>query len=66
MENKQFKEKRRPEKEMIFGTRAVIEAIQAGKEFEKILIRRDMSNELSRSLQSALESRVVPVQKVIF
>ena len=64
MENKQFKEKRRPEKEMIFGTRAVIEAIQAGKEFEKILIRRDMSNELSRSLQSALESRVVPVQKV--
>ena len=64
MENKQFKEKRRPEKEMIFGTRAVIEAIQAGKEFEKILIRRDMSNELSRSLQAALESRVVPVQKV--
>ncbi|NCB85134.1 MAG: 23S rRNA (guanosine(2251)-2'-O)-methyltransferase RlmB [Bacteroidia bacterium] len=49
---------------MIFGTRAVIEAIQAGKEFEKILIRRDMSNELSRSLQAALESRVVPVQKV--
>ena len=64
MENKQFKEKRRSEKEMIFGTRAVIEAIQAGKEFEKILIRRDMSNELSRSLQAALESRVVPVQKV--
>lgn len=64
MEKKQFKEKRRPEKEMIFGTRAVIEALQAGKEIEKIMIRRDMSNELSRSLYAALEGRVVPIQKV--
>ncbi len=64
MENKKFKEKRRPEKEMIFGTRAVIEAVQAGKEIEKILIRRDMTNELSRSLYAALEGRVVPIQKV--
>lgn len=64
MEKKQFKVRRRPEKEMIFGTRAVIEAIEAGKEIEKILIRRDMSNELSRSLFAALEERVVPIQKV--
>lgn len=64
MENKRFKEKRRPEKEMIFGTRAVIEAVQAGKEIEKILIRRDMTNELSRALYAALEGRVVPIQKV--
>ena len=49
---------------MIFGTRAVIEAIQAGKEIEKILIRRDMSNELSRSLFASLEGRVIPIQKV--
>ena len=48
--NKNYKFKRRPEKEMIFGTRAVIEAIQAGQEIEKILIRRDMTNELSREL----------------
>ena len=64
MINKKFKEKRRPEKEMIFGTRAVIEAIQAGKEIEKILIRRDMTNALSRALYEALEGKVVPVQKV--
>ena len=49
---------------MIFGTRAVIEAIQAGKEIEKILIRRDMTNDLSRALYAALEGRVVPIQKV--
>lgn len=64
MENKKFKERRRPEKEMIFGTRAVIEAIQAGNEIEKILIRRDMTNDLSRALHAALEGKVVPIQKV--
>ncbi len=61
---KQFKERRRPEKEMIFGTRAVIEALQAGKEFEKIMIRRDMRNELSKSLYDELDGRPVPIQKV--
>lgn len=64
MENNKFKERRRPEKEMIFGTRAVIEAIQAGNEIEKILIRRDMTNDLSRALYAALEGKVVPIQKV--
>ena len=34
--------------EMIFGTRAVIEAIEAGKEIDKILVKRDMQSELSR------------------
>lgn len=62
--NKNYKFKRRPEKEMIFGTRAVIEAIQAGQEIEKILIRRDMTNELSRELYTALNGRPVTLQKV--
>lgn len=61
---KNYKFKRRPEKEMIFGTRTVIEAIQAGKEIDKILIRRDMSNDLSRELYVALEGRAVSIQKV--
>lgn len=59
-----FKIKRRPEKEMIFGTRAVIEAIQAGKEFDKIMIRRDMTNSLSQELLAALNGRTVSLQKV--
>lgn len=45
-----YKNKQRPEKDMIFGIRAVIEAIQAGKEIDKILMRRDMTSELSREL----------------
>ena len=34
--------------EMIFGVLAVIEAIQAGKEIDKILIKRDMQSDLSK------------------
>ena len=34
--------------EMIFGVRAVIEAIQAGKVIDKILVKRDIQSELSK------------------
>ena len=64
MNNYQFKTKQRPEKEMIFGIRAVIEAVQAGKDIDKILIRRDMTSDLSKELFSAIENRIIPVQKV--
>ncbi len=60
----EYKNKQRPEKEMIFGIRAVIEAIAAGQEIDKILIRRDMTNDLSRELFAALQGFEVPVQKV--
>ena len=30
--------------EMIFGARAVIEAIQAGKEIDKILVKKDITS----------------------
>lgn len=59
-----YNNKQRPEKDMIFGIRAVLEAIQAGKEIDKILLRRDMTSELSRELFAALNGLEVPVQKV--
>lgn len=49
---------------MIFGIRAVIEAVQAGKEIDKILMRRDMTSELSRELFNALNGIQIPVQYV--
>lgn len=58
------KNKQRPEKDMIFGIRAVIEAIQSGKDIDKILLRRDMTSELSRELFSVIKDTVIPVQKV--
>ena len=50
--------------EMIFGVRAVIEAIEAGKEIDKILIKKDIQSDLSKELFAALKGTVIPVQRV--
>ncbi len=60
----QYDTKRPPEKEMIFGIRAVIEAIDAGKVLDKVLLRRDMSSTIGRELLQKLEGTNTPVQKV--
>ena len=52
------------ESEMIFGTRAVIEAIQAGKEVDKILMRRDLQGDLSRELFTIVRETNIPLQRV--
>ena len=64
IQKKEYETRRPKEKEMIFGIRAVIEAIDAGKTLDKILLRRDMSSSLSRELQQRLEGLTTPVQKV--
>ncbi len=61
---KNYDTKRPPEKEMIFGIRAVIEAIDAGKVLDKVLLRRDMSSAIGRELLFKLEGTNTPVQKV--
>ena len=50
--------------EMIFGVRAVIEAIQAGKEIDKILIKRDIQSDLSKELFAVRKGTLLPVQRV--
>lgn len=50
--------------EMIFGVRAVIEAVEAGKEIDKILVKKDIQSDLSRELFSAMKGRNIPVQRV--
>ena len=50
--------------EMIFGVRAMIEAIQAGKEIDKILIKKDIQSDLSKELFAALKGLSIPVQRV--
>lgn len=49
---------------MIFGIRAVIEAIQADKEIDKILVKRELQGELSKELFEVLRGRDIPVQRV--
>jgi len=49
---------------MIFGVRAVIEAIQAGKEIDKILVKKDIQSDLSKELFAAIKGTSIPVQRV--
>ncbi|MFD1001868.1 23S rRNA (guanosine(2251)-2'-O)-methyltransferase RlmB [Ohtaekwangia kribbensis] len=46
--------------DMIYGTRAVMEAIAAGKEIEKIMIQSGLSNDLIKELITTARSRNVP------
>ncbi len=54
----------------IFGLRAVIEAITAGKDIDKILVKKDLNGELSNELFAALKTRPdvivqrVPVERI--
>lgn len=50
--------------EMIFGIRAVIEAINAGKDIDKVIIKKDLQGDLFKELMGALQGRIIPVQRV--
>lgn len=56
-------------KDYIFGLRAIIEAIEAGKDIDKVLIRKDLGGELAKELRAKMEeygvvSQKVPVEKL--
>jgi 23S rRNA (guanosine2251-2'-O)-methyltransferase len=57
------------QKEIIFGIRAVTEAIQTGQELERIFFRKDLRGELSAELltlskTAGIPSQFVPVEKL--
>lgn len=52
------------EKEMIFGIRAVIEAVEAGKNIDKVIVKRELQGDLFKELQAALKGHEIPVQRV--
>lgn len=49
---------------MIFGTRAIIEAIEADKEIDKLLLRKDLQGDLSKELIVLAKNRGITVQRV--
>jgi 23S rRNA (guanosine2251-2'-O)-methyltransferase len=55
---------RMEDEKLIFGTRAVIEALDAGKEIEKILLQKGLSNQLYNQLRQALRGQTIPLQFV--
>lgn len=53
------------ENKYIFGIRAVIEAIEAGKEIDKILVKKDLASDLADELLRVARENKVVVQKVL-
>lgn len=49
---------------MVFGTRAVIETIKAGKTIEKIFLQKDLNNDLTQELTYLLKGSMISVSKV--
>ncbi|MDD4641410.1 MAG: 23S rRNA (guanosine(2251)-2'-O)-methyltransferase RlmB [Bacteroidales bacterium] len=65
--NYQFNIRKRPQgggSDMVFGSRAVMEALNAGKEIDKIWIRKNLEGDLSRELSEVLKGYEIPVQRV--
>lgn len=52
------------EKNYIYGIRAVIEAIESGKNIDKVLVKRDLTGDLSRELLAKIREYGVVMQKV--
>ncbi|MBU0488243.1 MAG: 23S rRNA (guanosine(2251)-2'-O)-methyltransferase RlmB [Bacteroidetes bacterium] len=51
-------------KNIIFGIRPIIEAVQAGKEVEKVLVKQGLQGELYAELRDVLRKASVPVHAV--
>ena len=44
---------------MIFGIRAVIEAVEAGKEIDKILVKKDLQGDLAKELFHLIKAKII-------
>lgn len=70
MEKRKYVKYNRPKEEshndedMIFGTRALIETIKAGKQIEKIFVQKGLNNELFAELNDLIRHHRLSVSKV--
>lgn len=55
---------KRETNQMIFGIRAVIEAIHSGKELESLFIQRGLSGELLKELKALIKDQAITYQQV--
>ncbi|HET6225411.1 MAG TPA: 23S rRNA (guanosine(2251)-2'-O)-methyltransferase RlmB [Bacteroidia bacterium] len=60
----QTKEQKQENDSLIFGMRPVIEALNAGKEVERLFVQSGLKNELATELMSLLKKHNVPFQYV--
>ncbi|HBH23116.1 MAG TPA: 23S rRNA (guanosine(2251)-2'-O)-methyltransferase RlmB [Cytophagales bacterium] len=50
--------------DIIYGARAIIESLRAGKEIEKILLQKGLQNDLLKALKLEAGQRKIPLQQV--
>lgn len=50
--------------QIVFGIRALIEAIESGKQVDKVMMKRDLGGELARELLAVVREYGVPLQRV--
>lgn len=51
-------------KNLIFGIRAIIEAINAGKDIDKVMIQRSLSGSLMKELHQTIKDQDIPFQNL--
>jgi 23S rRNA (guanosine2251-2'-O)-methyltransferase len=64
MYDKNFKGPRKQPENMIYGIHPILEALNAGKDIEKILLSRELRNPQVREITVLAEQLEIPVQKV--
>ena len=50
--------------QVVFGIRAVIEAIESGKQVDKVLMKKNLGGELAHALLESTTMHHIPVQRV--
>lgn len=61
---KNFQEQENKANETIFGTRAILEAIKAGREIDKVLVQKGLKNDLILELHQVCHEMQIPILKV--
>jgi 23S rRNA (guanosine2251-2'-O)-methyltransferase len=59
-----YKQRKASPENLLFGVRPVMEAIQNGREIDKVMLKKGLEGELAQQLAALLEERRVPVQRV--
>ncbi len=61
----QFSHKQaKAQQELVFGLRAIIEAIKGGRDFEKVMMRYDLKGDLAMELRDLLKTTSIPLVKI--
>jgi 23S rRNA (guanosine2251-2'-O)-methyltransferase len=59
-----YSQRKASPKNLLFGIRPVLEAVQSGREVDRVMLKRGLEGELAQRLIALLEEQQIPVQRV--